>query len=104
MVASGAAANAAQGSEYLAQSATDLAKSAGDAANGFAQYSTTTIGSSVHRTFIMGYSQKTELRADSNAVRYSWAAGYDPKAFSRVFAKLEDVELSFQKTFLVSLP
>lgn len=92
-----ATAGAAQGVPELANSVADLARSAGDLSTALSAYTTTTVGSSVHRTFIMGYSQETELRADANAVRYLWAAGYDPNAFCRIFTKLERAEILYKE-------
>lgn len=94
--ASSAASGAAQGSPMWAQSAGDLGQSAGKLANAATESATMAIGSSVEDAFLMGYSQEAELRADSNAVRYTWTAGYDTEAFIHVFAKLEKAELTYK--------
>ena len=98
--ASVAAGQLAQGAAHgvgsmSAQDVSDLTQDAGKLADALSQSTMTMVGSSINRAFIMGYSQQTELRADANAVRYTFAAGYDPRAFSRVFAKLEHAELNY---------
>jgi len=41
---------------------------------------------------LLGYSRKNEFEADNSGVRYSLAAGYDPKAMVEFFEKLKAME------------
>ncbi len=41
---------------------------------------------------LLGYSRKNELESDNSAIRYSLAAGYDPRATVEFFEKLEAME------------
>jgi len=41
---------------------------------------------------LLGYSRKNEFESDNSAVRYSLAAGYDPKAMVEFFEKLKAME------------
>jgi predicted Zn-dependent protease len=41
---------------------------------------------------LLGYSRKNEFEADNSGVRYSLAAGYDPKAMIDFFEKLKTME------------
>jgi len=41
---------------------------------------------------LLGYSRKNEFEADNSGVRYSLAAGYDPKAMVEFFDKLKAME------------
>jgi len=41
---------------------------------------------------LLGYSRKNELESDNSAIRYSFAAGYDPRATVEFFEKLKALE------------
>ncbi len=51
-------------------------------------------GAGIQDTVVMGYSQEVELRADRNAMRYMWSAGYDRQAMMHVMNKLKDMEVA----------
>lgn len=50
------------------------------------------LGDAASAAIVEGYSERCELRADTNAAQYAFAAGYDPSAVLGVFAKLHAIE------------
>jgi hypothetical protein len=59
-----------------------------------AVYAATYGGMGMEEAIVSGYSREVELRADNNALRYMWGAGYDRKAMLSVMEKLKGIEVA----------
>lgn len=51
------------------------------------------IGESMAQSVASGYSQESELRADSNGTKYLWSAGFDPEAELSLMDKLKSKKI-----------